>query len=130
MCCIFYYIVLLLLPCKQCCAAQCSFRLAPLMLCIALVAGAHESPQGRQGASNYVQRHAFPQVGNLPLWSLRVRVKHKQRTACRQAHERVLLFRARDANSRIVKILHVVQGSTMEPERGDSKNERLRKRKL
>ena len=26
-----------LLPCKQCCAAQCSFRLALLMLCIALV---------------------------------------------------------------------------------------------
>ena len=38
--------------------------------------------------------------------------------------ERVLLFRARDANSRIA-----VQGSTMEPERGDSKSERLRKRK-
>ena len=29
--------MLLLLPCKQCCAAQCSFRLAPWMLCIALV---------------------------------------------------------------------------------------------
>ena len=46
----------------------------------------------------------FPQVGNLPLWSLRVRVKHAQRTACRRAPERVLLFRARDANSRIVNI--------------------------
>ena len=29
--------MVLLLPCKQCCVAQCSFRLAPLMLCIALV---------------------------------------------------------------------------------------------
>ena len=54
--------------------------------------------------------------------------------------ERVLLFCARDANLRIVNItidivaiismiLHAVQGSTMEPERGDSKNERLRKQK-
>ena len=39
-----------------------------------------------------------------------------------------------DANSRIVNItidsiLHMVQGSTMEPERGDSKSETLRKRK-
>ena len=44
----------------------------------------------------------FPQVGNLPLWSLRIRVKQAQRTACRRAPERVLFFRARDANSRIV----------------------------
>ena len=29
--------MLLLFPCKQCCAARCSFRLSPLMLCIALV---------------------------------------------------------------------------------------------
>ena len=36
-CCILCYVVLLLLPCKQCCAVQCSFRLTPLMLCIALV---------------------------------------------------------------------------------------------
>ena len=43
--------------------------------------------------------------------------------------ERVPLFRARDANSRIVNITRAVQGSTMEPERGDSKSERLRKRK-
>ena len=27
----------------------------------------------------------FPQVGNLPLWSLRIRVKQAQRTACRRA---------------------------------------------
>ena len=49
--------------------------------------------------------------------------------------ERVLLFHVRDANSWIVNIclismiLHAVQGSTLEPERGDSKSERLRKRK-
>ena len=64
---------------------------------IYIVSGAHEPPEGRQGASNYVQRHlilsgsdtfllwTFPQVGNLPLWSLP-------------------LFHARDANSRIVNI--------------------------
>ena len=42
--------------------------------------------------------------------------------------ERVLLFRARDGNSCIVNITH---GPRMhdEPERGDSKSERLRKRK-
>ena len=39
--------------------------------------------------------------------------------------ERVLLFLARDANSRIVNITH----GLMEPERGDSKSERLRKKK-
>ena len=39
--------------------------------------------------------------------------------------ERVLLFRSRVANSRI----HAVQESTVEPERGDSKSEMLRKRK-
>ena len=43
--------------------------------------------------------------------------------------ERVLLFRARGANSRIVNITRAVQGSMMEHERGDSKRERLRKRK-
>ena len=103
--------------------------------------GAHEPPKGRQGASNYVQQHltlsgsdtfliwTYPQVGNLPLWSLRIRVKQAQCTACRRTLERVLLFCVRDANSRIVLILHAVQGSTMEPERGDSKRERLRKRK-
>ena len=54
-------------------------------------AEAHEPPEG---ASNYVQWHltlnssdtfliwTFPQVRNLPLWSLRVRVKHAQCTAC------------------------------------------------
>ena len=63
-------------------------------------------------ASNYVQRHltmsgsdtfllwTFSQVGNLPLWSLRIRVKQAQRTACRRAPERVLFFRARDARAR------------------------------
>ena len=61
------------------------------------MSGAHETPEGRQGASNYVQRHSilsgsdtfliwtFPQVGNLPLWSLHIRVKQAQRTACRRA---------------------------------------------
>ena len=101
--------------------------------------GAHEPPEGRQGASNYVQRHlilsgsdtflilTYPQVGNLPLWSLRIRVKQAQRTACRRAG--ILLFRARAVNSHIVNITRrdAVQGSTMEPERGDSKSERLRK---
>ena len=40
-------------------------------------------------------------------------------------------FPARDANSRIVNItrVHAFQGSMMEPERGDRKSERLRKRK-
>ena len=62
-----------------------------------VIPGAHEPPEGLQGASNYVQQHlilsgsdsfliwAFPQVGNLPLWSLRIRVKQAQRTACRRA---------------------------------------------
>ena len=36
-CDILCYVVLLLLPCEQCCVTQSSFRLAPLMLCIALV---------------------------------------------------------------------------------------------
>ena len=36
-CDILCYVVLLLLPCEQCCVTQGSFRLAPLMLCIALV---------------------------------------------------------------------------------------------
>ena len=36
-CGILCYVVLLLLPCKQCCAAQCSFSLALLMLCVALL---------------------------------------------------------------------------------------------
>ena len=50
------------------------------------ISGAHEPPVGQQGASNYVQLHltmsgsdtflvwTFPQVGNLLLWTLRVRV--------------------------------------------------------
>ena len=46
----------------------------------------------------------FSQVGNLPLWSLRIRVKQAQRTACRRAPERALFFCARDANSCIVNI--------------------------
>ena len=47
-------------------------------------------------------------------------------TYCVSTHtERVLLFRARDANLRIVNITR----SSMEPERGDSKSKRLRKRK-
>ena len=58
------------------------------LLPIELISGAHELPEGQQGASNYVQRRltmsgsdtfliwTFLQVGNLPLWSLCVRVKH------------------------------------------------------
>ena len=77
-----------------------------------VVPGAHEPPKGLQGASNYVQRHltmsgsgtfliwTFPKVENL-LCGLRLRVKHKQRTACRGARGRVLLFHSRDANSRL-----------------------------
>ena len=42
--------------------------------------------------------------------------------------EHVLLFRARDANSRMVNITRGPR-IQMEPERGDSKSERLRKRK-
>ena len=79
---------------------------------------------GEERPTIYVQRHltlsssdtfliwTFPQVGNLSLWSLRIGLKHMQRTACRSAPEHVLLFRACDGNSRIFK-LHVVQGSTM-----------------
>ena len=75
-----------------------------------VVPGAHEPPEGSQGASNYVQRHlilsgsdtfliwTFPQVGNLTLWSLRIQT---QRTACRRAPS---AFCTRDANSRIVNI--------------------------
>ena len=60
----------------------------------------------RQGASNYVQWHlilsgsntfliwTFPQVGNLPLWSLHIHVKKVQRTACRHASS-VSCFSAR-----------------------------------
>ena len=54
-----------------------------------ILSGAHEPPKGQQGASNYMymQRHlilsgsdtfpiwTFPQVGNLPLWSLCICVK-------------------------------------------------------
>ena len=71
--------------------------------------GAHEPPEGRQGASNYVQRHlilsgsetfliwTFPQVGNLPMWSLRIRVKQAQPIYCLSSRtERVWRFRARD----------------------------------
>ena len=59
-----------------------------------VLSGAHKPPKGWQGASNYVQRHltmsgsdtfliwTFPQVGNLSLWSLHVRVKQAQRTTC------------------------------------------------
>ena len=70
----------------------------------------------------------FPQVGSLPLWSLRIRVKQAQRTACRRAPECVLLFRARDANSRIVNITRDPRIHD-EAQQGDSKSERLRKRK-
>ena len=81
-------------------------------------AGAHELPEGRQGASNYVQRHlilsgfdtfliwTYPQVGNLSLWfSLcgSARTCETSATYCVSTRtERVLLFRVRDANSRIV----------------------------
>ena len=68
-----------------------------VIIIVLAIPGAHEPPEGRQGASNYVQLHlilsgldtiliwTFPQVGNLPLWSLRVCVKQAQRTACRRA---------------------------------------------
>ena len=77
--------------------------------------------------SNYEQRHlilsgsdtfliwTFPQVGNLPLWSLRIIMCETSATYCVSTRtERVLLFRARDVNSRI-SILHAVQGYTMDP---------------
>ena len=88
----------------------------------------------RQGASNYVQRHlilsgsdtfliwTFPQVGNLPLWSLRIRVKQAQHTACRCAPSASCFSAARCEFAHSSRI-------HMEPERGDSKSERLRKRK-
>ena len=88
-----------------------------------ILAGTHELPasgasnyEGWQGAFNYVQRHLtmsgsdtfliciFPQMGNLHLWSLHVRVKQAQRTVCRRAPEHVLLFHTCDANWRIVNI--------------------------
>ena len=65
--------------------------------------------EGRQGASNHVQRHlilsgydtfliwTYPQVGNLPLWSLRVRVKQAQHTARRRVPS-ASCFSARDSN--------------------------------
>ena len=102
--------------------------------------GANEPHEGRQGASNYVLQHltmsgsdtfliwTFPKVGNLPLWSLRLRVKHAQRTACRRDPS-ASCFSERAMRIRTSLILHAVQGSTMEPERGDSKSERLKKRK-
>ena len=80
---------------------QCTSRL------VLIAAEAHEPPEGWQGASNYVQRHltlngsdtfliwTFPQVGNLPLWSLHVRVKRAHASASFSA-------RMRDANSSIV----------------------------
>ena len=84
---------------------------------IYVLPGAHEPPEGRQGSSNYVQRHlilsgsdtfliwTYPQVGNLPLWLLHARTRETSATYCVSTRtERVLLFRARDANSRIVNI--------------------------
>ena len=64
-------------------------------------------------------------MGNLSLWSLCICVKQAQRSACRRAPERVLLFLARCEFVHMQLILHAVQGSTMEPERGDSKSETL-----
>ena len=87
-----------------------------VLIYIYTISGAHEPPEGWQGASNSVQRHltvsgsntfliwTFPQVGNRLLWSLCVRMKHAQHTACQRAPERVLLFHVHDANSRIVNI--------------------------
>ena len=73
------------------------------------------------GSNTFLIR-TFPQVGNLPLWSLRihVRVKQAQRTYCAST----------GTGARpVFPCAHTVQGSTMEPERGDRKSERLRKRK-
>ena len=71
----------------------------------------------------------FPQVGTLPLWSLRMRVKQAQRIYCVSTRtERVLLFGVCDANSRIVNITRgprIHNGAR----RGDCKSESLRKRK-
>ena len=60
------------------------------------------------------------------MWSLRIRVKQAQPIILL-----VVAHRARSAFPRAVNITRgrAVQGSTMEPERGDSKSERLRKRK-
>ena len=66
----------------------------------------------------------FPQVGNHPLWSLRIRVKQAQRTAC-QRTQSVSCFSVRTMRIRAWLIVHTVQGSTMELKRGDSKSERL-----
>ena len=92
--------------------------------------GGKERPTIRATAFDFERFDTFliwtyPQVGNLPLRSLRVRCETSATYYVSTRTERVLLFRARDANSRI----RAVQGSTMEPERGDSKSERLRKRK-
>ena len=88
------------------------------------------------GGSDTFLIWTFPQVGNLPLWSPRIRAKQAQRTACGRAPECVLFFRARDVNSRIVNITRSPHGPgiqnsrfQMEPERGDRKSERLRNRK-
>ena len=112
-----------------------------------IISGAHEPPEGRQGASNYVRATAFDleRFLHLPYMDISssgespfvvaVHTCETSATYCVSTRtERVLLFRARDANSRIVNItidsiLHMVQGSTMEPERGDSMSERLKKRK-
>ena len=51
----------------------------------------------------------FPQVGNLRFWSLRIRVKQAQRTACPCAPKHVLLFRTCDANSRM-RIVNITRG--------------------
>ena len=105
---------------------------------------------GRQGVSQLrATAFDFERFRHLPYMDISSRgespfvvAAHTCKTSatyCVSTHtERILLFHVRDANSRIVNItidsilstiLHVVQGSTMEPERGDSKNERLRKRK-
>ena len=80
----------------------------------------------------------FPQVGESPFVG-GARTCERRATYCvltctrahTSAHERILLFRVRDANSCIVNITRgpSIHRSTMEPERGDSKSKRLRKRK-
>ena len=102
-------------------------------LVLFIISGAHEPPEGWQRASNYVQWHLIlsgfdtfliwtvPQVGNLPLWSLHIRMKQAQRNACRRALSTSCFscfsVCVIDANLSIVNITLL----------GDSKSERLRK---
>ena len=101
------------------------------------MAGAHEPPEGRQGASTYVQRHFILSGSDTFLiWTsgessfvVAAHTCETSATCCvSTCTEGVLLFRARDANSRVVNITRgprIHDGTR----RGDSKSERFRKRK-